>query len=190
MKRVLIDPGHSERRTGARNTVQHIEEEDCNRIQAKWLTKALATHGIQATIYDPVDDDLLDIGRHAKGYDAFISLHLNAATNPAAQYTCTLCHSKYQKPTDLSAKVASEWAVAVGKALSIPVYKGSPLWPTGVMAVPLAVLNAATLTNCPICFLSEAFFITGEIDKKDVEDKCKVAMIAAGEVLAGYLVGG
>jgi N-acetylmuramoyl-L-alanine amidase len=188
MKRVLIDPGHSEKKPGARMSGASIQEEDLNRYQAIWLTKILSAHGIQATIYDPIDDDLVDIGRRAKGYDAFVSLHLNSSKNIKAQYTCTCLHSRYQKPDDLSAKVASEWAVAVGQALAIPVYKGSPQWPTGVMALPLSVLNAATLTECPICLLSEAFFISVPDTKKNLEDKCKVAMTAAGEVLAKYLL--
>jgi N-acetylmuramoyl-L-alanine amidase len=77
-KRVLLDPGHSEGEPGARSNDDSAEEEDLARLQASTIQKALQDAGHVCDIYDPMVDDLSDIGRKAEGYDLFLSLHFNS----------------------------------------------------------------------------------------------------------------
>jgi N-acetylmuramoyl-L-alanine amidase len=78
LKRVLLDPGHSEGEPGARGNNRTAEEEDLNRLQAKIIKERLNAAGIDCDIYDPKVDNLADIGAHAKGYYLFLSLHHNS----------------------------------------------------------------------------------------------------------------
>ena len=75
--KVLIDPGHSETRTGARSTDRTAEEEDLNRMQASILVDLLSSK-YNCEVYDPATDDLRSIGEHAKGKSLFLSLHHNS----------------------------------------------------------------------------------------------------------------
>ncbi|MEM4166610.1 MAG: glucosaminidase domain-containing protein [Candidatus Bilamarchaeaceae archaeon] len=185
-KKVLIDPGHSDKHPGARGKNPSVKEEVLNRFQAQLLKEELEKLGISATIYDPVDDDLDAIGLKAQGYDAFISLHLNAFNNKE-HYTCAMIHPEFQKPSSLSVKVASEWAQAIAEAIGNPCFRGTEGYPKGVYATGLKVLRAAAKTDCPIFFLSEAEFIDDEIEESGIRERLKKAMKAGAGILAKYL---
>lgn len=184
---VGIDPGHSEKHPGARGKNSSVQEEDLNRFQAKLFADFLWERGIASEIIDPLDDDLWEIGSQAGKYAAFVSLHLNAFKQ-REYYGCTMCHPRFQKPTDLSARVASEWAIAVSEAVGTPVFSGSAGWPRGVMAVGLTVLNAAAQTGCPIFFLSEAEFVDDETSVEPIKKRLELGMKAGAAVLAKFLL--
>ena len=185
-KRVLIDPGHSDKKSGAVGSNTLIKEWEANCYQAKILKEELAKLKVDADIYDPSADDLYEIGAKAKGYDAFISLHLNAF-DKKEHYTCTMVHPKYQPADCKSAKVASLWAQAVAAAIKNPCFEGTSPYPKGVMATRLSVLNAAANSGCKIAFLSEAEFIDDEINFEALKARLVLAMKAGATVLAGEL---
>lgn len=185
-KKVLLDPGHSERHTGARGLNSSVQEEDLNRYQAELMKKELAALGVQADIIDPIDDDLFAIGAASKGYDAFLSLHLNAYSNKE-HYTCTMCHSSRQKPTDKSALVASKFAQAVAAAIGNPCFSGTAGWPKGVMATGLSVLSGAASVSCPIFFLSELEFVDDETETGPIKTRIEKGIKAGAKVLADAL---
>jgi N-acetylmuramoyl-L-alanine amidase len=185
-KRVLLDPGHSESHTGARGKNSSVQEEDLNRFQAELMKAELALLGVQADIIDPLDDDLFAIGAASKGYDAFLSLHLNAYANKEF-YTCTMCHPSRQTPGSKSAKVASEFAQAVAAAIGNPCFSGTAGWPKGVMATGLSVLSGAASVNCPIFFLSELEFIDDETTDAGIKERIKKGIKAGAAVLAKAL---
>ena len=185
-KRVRLDPGHSEKHVGARGKNSSVQEEDLNRFQAQCLKEELAKYGITADIDDPLDDDLWEIGKGAHGYDAFVSLHLNAFKKKEF-YTTAMCHSRLQSPNSKSAKVASEWAIATATAIGNPIFSGTKGWPTGVMATGLSVLNGAANTNCPIAFLSELEFIDDETENGPIMERIRKGMKAGAKVLAEAL---
>lgn len=186
-KRVLLDPGHSEQKPGARGKNPSVQEEDLNRFQAQVLQKELADLGVKADIYDPLDDDLFAIGQKANGYDAFVSLHLNAFKQREF-YSCAMCHPGKQKPSSKSAQVASQWAQAIAKEIGNPCFSGSEGWPKGVMATGLSVLSGAATTNCPIFFLSEAEFIDDETSDGPIKERLTRAMKVGAKVLRDALV--
>lgn len=186
-KKVLIDPGHSDKHPGARGKNPAVKEEVLNRYQAQLLKEELEKLGISATIYDPIDDDLDAIGLKAQGYDAFVSLHLNAF-NGKEHYTCAMVHPEFQKPSSLSVKVASEWAQAIAEAIGNPCFRGTEGYPKGVYATGLKVLRAAAKTDCPIFFLSEAEFIDDETEETAIRERLKKAMAAGARVLAKHLL--
>lgn len=185
-KRVLIDPGHSENQPGARGKNPSVQEEDLNRFQAAELKARLAELGIAADIYDPLSDDLFAIGQKANGYDAFVSLHLNAFKGQEF-YTCAMVHPGKVSPTSKSAQVASKWAQEVAKSIGNPIFGGTQGWPKGVMATGLSVLSGAATTNCPIFFLSEAEFIDDETSEGPLKERLKKAMAAGAKVLLDAL---
>jgi N-acetylmuramoyl-L-alanine amidase len=185
-KRILIDPGHSERRTGARGKNSSVQEEDLNRYQAERLAVELALLGFAADIIDPLDDDLWAIGKAAQGYAAFVSLHLNAY-NGKDHYTCAMVHQKYKSGASKSAQAASAWAKAISAAIKNPCFCGSAGYPEGVMARGLSVLSGAADTDCPIAFLSEAFFVDAYDSNLTCRDKIMTAMKAGAKALADML---
>lgn len=185
-KRVLLDPGHSEKRLGARGKSADVQEEDLNRYQAEVLKKELEALGIQADIFDPIEDDLWAIGKKAQGYDCFISLHLNAYSKKE-HYTCCMVHPKYQAPTSMSAKIASRFANVVAAAIGNPVFSGSPGYPSGVMATGLSVLSGAANTNCPCFFLSELEFVDDETETAGIKLRIEKGLKAGAKVIADFL---
>lgn len=185
-KRVLLDPGHSESHPGARGKNSSVQEEDLNRFQATELKARLAELGVAADIFDPDSDDLYAIGQKANGYDAFVSLHLNAFKGQEF-YTCAMCHPGKQSPSSKSAQVASAWAQAIAKAINNPCFSGTSGWPKGVMATGLSVLSGAASTNCPIFFLSEAEFCDDETTDGPIKERLKKAMAAGARVLSDAL---
>lgn len=182
-KRVLLDPGHCEARVGARGKNSTVQEEDLNRFQAEVLKAELVALGVQVDIYDPDVDDLISIGKKAQGYDAFVSLHLNAYDG-REHYTCAMCHATLQSASSKSAKVASAWTQAVAKSIGNPCFDGSSGWPKGVMAAGLSVLNGASQTNCPVFFLSELEFCDDETSPDAIKQRIRTGLKSGAKVLA------
>jgi N-acetylmuramoyl-L-alanine amidase len=185
-KRVLLDPGHSEQHTGARGKNANVQEEDLNRFQAQQLKKELEAIGVAADIYDPLSDDLFAIGQKANGYDAFVSLHLNAFKGQEF-YTCAMCHPGKQTASGKSAQTASKWAQAIAKEIGNNCFSGTSGWPKGVMATGLSVLSGVATTNCPIFFLSEAEFIDDETTDGPIKERLTRAMKVGAKVLKDAL---
>lgn len=76
-KKILLDPGHSERHVGARSRDMTVEEEDLNRMQARLIAELLAPK-YDCEVFDPENDSLEEIGERAKGKQLFLSLHHNS----------------------------------------------------------------------------------------------------------------
>jgi N-acetylmuramoyl-L-alanine amidase len=159
-KTIVLDPGHSEGSPGARGMMlDYPEEEDMNRLQAQIIARRLTDAGARVRIFDPIDDDLKKIGAQAKGADMFISIHLNAYNaNGYDEYGCVMVHRDLKRKADV--EFAALCAERICKALDHRIFKGHvPKYPTGVYAAGLGVLRAAIGTGCPVCVLTEAFFI-------------------------------
>jgi len=182
-KKVLLDPGHSDKKPGARGKNPAIKEEVLNRYQAQLLKKNLEDLGIRADIIDPPDDNLYQIGLSSRGYDAFISLHLNSFSGKE-HYTCTMCHAIKQSPNSKSAKVASKAAQAIAKSINNKLFSGTKNWPVGVMAASLGVLSGAVDARCPVAILTEAEFIDDEVEETGIRARLVKAMQALAKVIA------
>lgn len=177
MVKILFDPGHSSQKDGAQSTAFGIGEHELNLIQARVAYKKLKELGFDITIFDPAKDDLALIGTQAKGYDCFLSMHLNASASPEPNYTAVCVHDGSAKPASkiLGTKIVFEFV----KSLQLKAYKG-PFGP-GLMFLPLAVLkNAEKVCRGP-CVLTEAFFLSSD------DYKSKEELIAAAE-LAGVAI--
>jgi hypothetical protein len=91
----LFDPGHSESRIGARSSLG-AEEEDLNRLQADRV-KGLVSGKYDVEIYDPLADNLYEIGKRAAGKRLFISYHHNSydgSSDPGAEIFIAVGDSK------------------------------------------------------------------------------------------------
>jgi N-acetylmuramoyl-L-alanine amidase len=77
-KRLLLDPGHSKQEPGAQSNDGTAHEEELALLMCELISDELDQHGHSADIFDPQVDDIAAIGKKAKGYDGFISNHLNS----------------------------------------------------------------------------------------------------------------
>ena len=182
MLKILLDPGHSLSKGGAISKHNpKIKEENLNILQAKTIQKLLHDK-YTIMIYNPDNDDLIDIGVHAVNYDAFISLHLNAADGKKDYYTLTLIHEKYAKES--SKKLAAKISQYVGKQLSLPLYQT-----TGIKTGGLAVLSVAERHCKGPCVLCEAFFMDCYDDLQKVEERTIMAATAISLAIDSYFKG-
>jgi N-acetylmuramoyl-L-alanine amidase len=98
-KRILLDPGHSRSRTGARGASPEVKEEILNEIQATVIKEKLDQKGFVVDIYNPDPDNLTGVGKHAQGYDMFLSLHHNSYGGTGDPYTCAMIDNDKAKPS-------------------------------------------------------------------------------------------
>ena len=87
MKKIMIDPGHAGYYYNKSPVNESYFESRVMWELAAYLSSALVNRGfvVDMTRYSINDDpELSDRGRRAKGYDLFISLHSNAASNAKA----------------------------------------------------------------------------------------------------------
>lgn len=156
MVSILFDPGHSENKEGAKSVFPGLYEHELNLIQSRAAYKILNAAKFNITIFDPLNDDLLAIGKRSKGFDCFLSFHLNASANPDVNYTAVCLHEVGAKTASkiLSSKLICELV----KTMRLKPYRG-PFGP-GIMYLPLKVLSAAEKACNGPCVLTEAFFIT------------------------------
>jgi len=178
----LLDPGHSDSRLSPGVTILNglITEHGINLYQSKLLQEELKFDFV-TDIVDPVKDNRVAIGMKAKGYDIFVSLHLNAS-GKHKNYTTVVVASRHNSPDSRSSKLASVCAVEIATALDIPIYHG-PNYPVGVMPRQLEVLNYAHRSGCPICLLVESFFMDVYNNRQELEKDCQTAMKALANVL-------
>lgn len=159
-RRILLNPGHSElHRTGCRSKDGILKEEELNKWQAIVLKQALAQHDIDADIYAPKEtDDLSNVGEAAKGYNAFVSLHLNAS-NHVDHYCCVMVHATEasQSSIRLAEAVTKRCAAAMGSKAFEGAYKNG-----------LSVLRAAEAACQGPCILTELLFLDA-YEGKDID---------------------
>lgn len=180
MRRLLLDIGHSNLSLGAVSAGGKVQEYDMNKFQAKILKRELE-FDFSVDVIDPEKDDRVAIGLKAKGYNIFISLHLNAYRGKS-NYTTICVDTRHNTPTSRSSKLASVCATSISKALQIPLYQGVN-FPPGVMPAHLEVLNYAHRSGCELCFLVESFFIDAYSDRAVIENNCEIAMKALASTL-------
>lgn len=183
MLHILFDPGHSTRREGAVSALG-IGEHELNLIQCRAAYRVLKSKGFELVIYDPANDNLLDIGKLSKKYDGFISLHLNASDNPEAQYSAVCVHETKAKPSSkaLGIRIVKELVTQ----MHYKPYVG-PFGP-GLMYLPLKVLSAAENACMGPCVLVEAFFITSSewSNTGELMDAAGKAGECIGQATAAY----
>ncbi len=187
MPRILFDPGHAVEKEGALSAFG-IHEHELNLIQARIAYKQLKSAGFDITIFDPQKDDLLAIGKEARAYDAFISLHLNSSTSKDANYVACCLHEVGAKVQSkiLGTKIIFELV----KAMQLPVYKGQ--FGPGLMYLPLKVLSAAEKACKGPCVLTEAFFISCDCwqSKEDLINAAEKAGQAIAKAVIEYFKNG
>jgi N-acetylmuramoyl-L-alanine amidase len=175
-KFVVIDPGHSEKKPGARGK-NGVEEEDLNRLQANVVAGLLRDKGAKVEIVDPEADDLIEIGKRACASDMFLSLHHNAFDSKQ-HYVCVMVHKRLA--SSVSRRFASICAEAISKKLGLPLFQSAAGLP-GVMEAGLSVLNSAETSNpSGPCVLVESYFVDALSDIRVAE----AMTIDAGHAIA------
>ena len=183
-KKMLLDPGHSELRSGARGIApDYPDEHSLNKYLADRLAAMLREQGAEVKIIDPVSDELSAIGSQAAGFDMFISCHHNAFNNKD-HYTCVMIHRNlYKKGSLRFAKIS---ATNIAKALNHKLIELSADLPRGVYPNGLSVLSAAERTDCPVCVLVEPYFIDAYGDKQFCYERTAKAASAIAQSVVEY----
>ncbi len=179
--KVLLDPGHSSGRPGASTHDKKKYEHNYTPYMATLIKTSLeATGKYIIDIYDPEIDNLTQIGLKAKGYNMFISIHLNAYDRDYEdEYTCVCTHR--EQATTRSNNFASRLAVSIVKEIDNPIFRPNSSL-KGVYKLGLGVLRAAESVCDGPCVLSESFFIDAHDDKAATVKRCQSA--ALGHVKA------
>lgn len=180
--KLLLSVGHSERVAGASGKNKAVKEYDLNRYQVTCLHTALKGYGIFADITDRPDDDLTQTGAAAKGYDAFIEMHLNALRG-IEYYTTAMVHKSFESGDSPSSRLAHKLAVAASDAIKNPLFSGSAGYPSGVMAAGLSVLRAAANAGCPVRVLTENEFIDDETSDAPIKKRIEAATKAQARAI-------
>lgn len=176
-KKVLIDPGHSESEPGARSNNEKVEEEDLNRYQAVVISETLKRAGHQVDIYDPLVDDLEEIGAKAKGYDCFLSLHHNSFegdSDPGSEVYIT--RTANSKSEVAAKKVCDKISEALGS------------YNRGVKEANFTVIaTAQSVAPNAIVMLTESFFLNPYTSQKLTQERSGKAAKAIAEALLEVL---
>lgn len=183
--KILLDPGHSKSRPGAQGLApDYTKEHDLNLLQAVTLVDLIRDAGGEVAIYDPDDDDLTAIGRKASGHDIFISLHHNAFDRDLDdEYTCVMVHKDLANED--SKRFASAVAKSIAKKIGNKLFQASGEKP-GVYPAGLSVLRAAHQAKCPICVLTESYFLDAYGSTFVCRERSKKAAVAIFEALIGW----
>ena len=185
--RVLIDPGHSDRQPGATGKNRSVREYDLNLIQAANLDEALSRTGnFEVDIFDPADDDIYKIGARARGYDLFVSLHLNAF-NGEEHYTCAVLDPRFRNKA--IERLASEVALSVAAAINNALPSQAVGYPVGILPRKLTVIRAANENDCTTAFLLETEFIDDEVNSVGITSRIRLAMEAAANEINKHFWG-
>lgn len=183
-KRILLDPGHSRSKPGAIGPLpDKVREEILNEIQATVIKEILDQKGFVVNIYNPDPDNLRDVGKHAKGYDMFLSLHHNSYNGTGDPYTCAMIDNNQAKSSSkkLAALVAKKIAVAIGNKL----FDGNNGTP-GVYQAGLAVLDAAEQVCTGPCILVESYFLNKYGNIGVATERSKKAAMAIAEAVVEW----
>ncbi len=162
-KKVVIDPGHGGKDSGAQNTTYpSLLEKDQNLDVAYKLRDLLQTSG--ATVYmTRTDDRYLTNTQRANKANSFkaadpgdyvlVSIHMNGASNPSTDYTTTL----YGKPRKDQALADTVF----GSLSAIPAANG-----TGTMTTrtPYQFASGVLLKSDMPATIAESVFITSDYE--------------------------
>ena len=183
--KILIDPGHAKTRPGASTHDKRKYEHDYTPHMAHAVKIALEDSGhFTVDVYDPEIDDLTGIGAKAKGYDLFLSIHLNAYDRDYEdEYTCVCVHKGVGK--EASYTFASTLAKEVAEAIDNPLFRPHAVNP-GVYPLNLSVLRAAEIGCDGPCVLSESFFIDAHDATTETYERCITAARAHAKAIAKY----
>ncbi|MEA4891187.1 MAG: N-acetylmuramoyl-L-alanine amidase [Peptococcaceae bacterium] len=149
-KKIILNPGHGPKNSGVFDPgavgPSRIREADVNLAVAKLLQPLLEAAGAQVLLVR--DGDLEDVVNtaNAAGADFFVSIHCNAATDPAARGTETYIYSDTSKAKALAGAVQSAVVAALGTAdRGVKVRPG--LYVLRKTAMPALLIELAFVSN-------------------------------------------
>lgn len=183
LKRILLDPGHSRSKPGARGASSNVKEEILNEIQATVIQERLEQKGFTVDIYNPDPDNLTGVGNKAKGYDMFLSLHHNSYGGTGDPYTCAMIDNDKAKAS--SKKLAALIAKRVAKAIGNPLFGGTHGTP-GVYQAGLSVLDAAEQVCEGPCTLVESYFLNSYGNMNVATERSKKAATAISDAVVEW----
>lgn len=181
--RIFLDPGHSRSRPGARGASPEVREEILNEVQATVIKEKLDRNGFVVDIFNPGPDNLTEVGKHARGYDMFLSLHHNSYEGTEDPYTCAMIDNDKAKASSkqLAALVAKRVASKIGNPLF-----GGTHGTLGVYQQGLSVLDVAEQACEGPCILVESFFLNKYGNMTTAIDRSKQAATAIAEAVVEW----
>lgn len=176
--KIFLDPGHSESKPGARSKLG-AEEEDLNRLQAAIIKKELeATGRFLCTIFDPAIDNLVEIGKAAKGHDMSIHLHHNSHSGEGDPGTEVLFDN--DKAETQSKDLAVLMSATIAKALGTKDRGAKPFAGT-------VMDYAEQQGNFPVV-LPESYFLNPYTKQQSEERSTRAAIAIADTVKRWFRV--
>jgi N-acetylmuramoyl-L-alanine amidase len=174
-KKIFLDPGHAESRTGARSA-KGAQEEDLNRLQAQVIKAQLeATGRFDVTIFDPAIDNLVEIGKAAKGHDMSIHLHHNSYAGSEDPGTEVLYdNDKFEAQ---SKQLAEKLSAAISKALGTKNRGAKPFGGT--------VMDVAEQQGTFPVVLTESYFLN-PYTQSQAEERSRKAAVAIADVVEDW----
>lgn len=171
--KIFLDPGHAESKTGARSNDGTAQEEDLNRLQASIIKRELeATGRFECTIFDPAIDNLVEIGKAAKGHD--MSLHLHHNSYSGSGDPGTECLYDNDKAETQSKQLAVKISAAIAKSLGT---KDRGAKPFGGTVMDYAEQQG----NFPVV-LPESYFLNPYSKAEAEERSTKAALAMVGVI--------
>jgi|688.fasta_scaffold250455_2 N-acetylmuramoyl-L-alanine amidase len=174
-KRIFLDPGHAESKVGARSK-QGAQEEDLNRLQAQVIKAQLeATGRFDVTIFDPATDNLVEIGKAAKGHDMSIHLHHNSYKGEEDPGTEVLYDN--DKAEAQSKELAEKMSAAISRALGTKNRGAKPFAGT--------VMDVAEQQGTFPVVLTESYFLN-MYSQGAAEQRSTLAAVAIADVVEDW----
>jgi N-acetylmuramoyl-L-alanine amidase len=180
-KSFFLDPGHSASQSGAVGRApDRPTEYAMNLLQAQIIQKRLLDAGAIVQIYDPNPDpgDLTEIGRRAKGFSAFISLHHNAFNADGKdEGTETYVHRE-----------ASTSCRRLASAVNTEIVRAIRSIDRGVKSKSYSVLVGARAVGVEHAILVESYFIDDYGSIAITRERSTKAAHAIADALIGFFV--
>jgi N-acetylmuramoyl-L-alanine amidase len=174
-KRIFLDPGHAESKAGARSA-KGAQEEDLNRLQAQVIKEQLEKTGrFDVTIFDPATDNLVEIGKAAKGHDMSIHLHHNSYAGSEDPGSEVLFDN--DKAEAQSKELAEKMSAAISRALGTKNRGAKPFAGT--------VMDVAEQQGTFPVVLTESYFLN-MYSQGAAEQRSTLAAVAIADVVEDW----
>lgn len=183
----VLDPGHSNKKPGARSNDGKVREEVLNLAMAEEILGILEAAGVDVTLFNPDPDDLVAVGKKGWGnVDVMLSLHHNSydGSGNGNPYICSMTSPSAPMKTKQFAQRVSD---AIGLALKgtpqeTKVFEGTNGM-RGVYEAGLTVTNTSAKDpdgKPPVHILVETYFL----NKFSNEAQCLEASKRAARAIA------
>jgi len=172
----LLDAGHSRSAQGAKSRDGRVTEYSMTSMMVGIISERLKAEGAATDLFDPNPDNLVAVGRRAKGKTASLFNHLNAANaNGIDEGTEAFVHPKASaRCRELAALCCQKVCAAIGTKNR------------GVKTANFTVLVESHATGAEFNVLMESFFLDDWTDPATITARCVKSAHAIADAVIEY----